>query len=39
MRLALILLVPIVAFSGWQYLRREQNENRFALVAGEVAAA
>ena len=37
MRLALILLVPIVAFSGWQYLRREQNENRLALVAGEVA--
>ena len=26
-----------MAFSGWQYLRREQNENRLALVAGEVA--
>jgi hypothetical protein len=37
MRIALILLVPIVVFSGWQYARREQNENRLALVASEVA--
>src|SRR5215207_914665 len=37
MRTAVILLVPIVVFSGWQYARRQQNENRLALVAGEVA--
>ena len=37
MRTAVILLVLIVVFSGWQYARREQNENRLALVASEVA--
>ena len=37
MRLALVLLVPFMVFSAWQYLRREENENRLALVASEVA--
>jgi hypothetical protein len=37
MRLLAILLVPILVFSAWQMLRREQNENRLALVASEVA--
>ncbi len=37
MRLALILLVPLLFFSAWQYTRREENENRLALVASEVA--
>jgi hypothetical protein len=37
MRLALCFLVPILAFSGWQILRREQNENRLAVVASAVA--
>jgi hypothetical protein len=37
MRIVLILLVPLVLFSGWQYQRREQNEHRLALVASEVA--
>ncbi len=36
-RLALILLIPVLLFSAWQFARREQNENRLALVASEVA--
>ncbi len=37
MKLALVLLVPVLLFSAWQYTRREENENRLALVASEVA--
>jgi hypothetical protein len=37
MRIALLLLVPVVAFSAWQYVKREENENRLALVASAVA--
>ena len=37
MKLALVLLVPLVLFAAWQYIRREQNENRLAVVASEVA--
>ncbi len=37
MRLVLVLLVPVLLFSGWQFLRREQNESRLALVASEIA--
>ena len=37
MKVALALLVPIMLFSAWQYLRREENENRLALVASEIA--
>jgi hypothetical protein len=37
MRVALILLIPVVLFSAWQFLRRSENENRLALVASEVA--
>jgi hypothetical protein len=29
--------VPVVAFSAWQYVKREENENRLALVASAVA--
>jgi hypothetical protein len=36
-RFALVLMVPLLLFSAWQFARREQNENRLALVAGEVA--
>src|SRR5687768_10009087 len=36
-RLALVLLVPLLLFSGWQFLRREQNESRLALAASEIA--
>jgi hypothetical protein len=36
-KLALVLLVPLMLFSAWQYLRREQNEDRLAVVASEVA--
>jgi hypothetical protein len=32
-----VLLVPFVVLSLWQYHRREQNENRLALVASEIA--
>jgi hypothetical protein len=35
-RLALVL-VPVLAFCGWQILRHEQNERRLALVATELA--
>jgi hypothetical protein len=36
-KLVLVLLVPLMVFSAWQYARREENENRLALVASEVA--
>jgi hypothetical protein len=36
-KIALVLLVPLMLFSAWQFARREQNENRLALVATEVA--
>jgi hypothetical protein len=36
-RVALILVVPLLLVSAWQFLRREQNENRLALVASEIA--
>ncbi len=37
MRFVLILLIPLLLFSAWQYTRREENENRLALVASAVA--
>ena len=37
MKVALVLLVPVMLFSAWQYLRREENENRLALAASEIA--
>ena len=37
MRIALVVLVPLVIFSAWQYARREQNESRLALAASAVA--
>ena len=37
MRLLLVLLIPVMLFSAWQFLRREENESRLALVASEVA--
>jgi hypothetical protein len=37
-KVALVLLIPVMLFSAWQYLRREENENRLALAASEVAA-
>ena len=37
MRFLLILLIPTLLFSAWQFARREENENRLALVASEVA--
>ena len=36
-RVALLLTIPLLLFSAWQYTRREENENRLALVASEVA--
>ena len=33
----LILLIPLMLFSAWQFVRREENENRLALVASEIA--
>ena len=36
-KLALVLLVPFLLFSAWQYVRREENENRLAVVASAVA--
>ena len=36
-RFLLILLIPVMLFSAWQFVRREENENRLALVASEVA--
>ena len=32
-----MLLIPLLLFSAWQYTRREENENRLALVASAVA--
>ncbi|HEX4930998.1 MAG TPA: hypothetical protein VFV62_09830 [Gaiellaceae bacterium] len=37
MRFLLVLTIPIMLFSAWQFVRREENENRLALVASEVA--
>ena len=37
MRLVAFLLVPVLAFCGWQMFRHEQNERRLALVATELA--
>jgi hypothetical protein len=37
-RVILILLVPLMLFSAWQFTRREENENRLALVASAVAS-
>lgn len=37
MKVALLLLVPVMVFSAWQYVRREENENRLALVASQIA--
>lgn len=37
MRFALVLLIPVLLFSAWQFARRAENENRLALVASEVA--
>lgn len=36
-RFALVLMIPLLLFSAWQYTRREENEGRLALVASEVA--
>jgi len=36
-RVLLILLIPVMLFSAWQFVRREENENRLALVASEIA--
>jgi predicted phage tail protein len=36
-KIALLLLVPVMLFSAWQFARREENENRLALVASAVA--
>lgn len=37
MKIALALMIPVMLVSAWQYTRREENENRLALVASEVA--
>ena len=37
MRFLLILIIPVMLFSAWQFVRREENENRLALVASEIA--
>jgi hypothetical protein len=37
-RVVLILLIPVLLFSAWQFTRREENENRLALVASAVAS-
>jgi hypothetical protein len=37
-RFLLILLIPVMLFSAWEFMRREENENRLALVASAVAA-
>ena len=37
MRIALLLLVPLLLFTAWQHSRRTENEHRLALVASEVA--
>jgi hypothetical protein len=33
----LVLLLPLLLYSAWQFHRREQNEGRLALVASEIA--
>ncbi len=38
MRVLLVLLIPVMLFSAWQFTRREENENRLALVASSVAS-
>jgi hypothetical protein len=30
-------MIPLMLLSAWQFVRREENENRLALVASEVA--
>jgi hypothetical protein len=37
-RVLLILLIPVMLFSAWQFTRRKENENRLALVASAVAS-
>lgn len=37
MKLALVLLVPLLLLTAWQYAKREENENRLALVASALA--
>ena len=37
MRVVLVLMIPLLLLSAWQYTRREENENRLALVASAVA--
>jgi len=37
MRVLAVLVGLFLLFSGWQYLRRHQNEDRLALVATELA--
>jgi hypothetical protein len=37
-RVLLTLLLPLLLFSAWQFTRREENENRLALVASAVAS-
>jgi hypothetical protein len=37
MRILSLLVGIFVLFSGWQYLRRHQNEQRLALVVSELA--
>jgi hypothetical protein len=37
MRFLLLLMIPLMLFSAWQFVRREENENRLALVASEIA--
>ena len=37
MRVVLVLLIPLLLFSAWQYSRREANEDRLALTASAVA--
>ena len=37
-RVVLILMVPVMLVSAWQFARREENENRLALVASAVAS-
>ncbi len=37
MKLVLVLCIPVLLFSAWQFVRREENENRLALVASAVA--
>jgi hypothetical protein len=36
-KVVLVLLVPLMFFTAWQYTRRAENESRLALVASEVA--